>query len=78
LSVFKHFVFVRSWWTDPLFSCYVQWEKYNRKFTLKIEEKLIKAEQRETNCRLKLRRIALEILICLSLHDVAKVNFFYK
>ncbi|MDR1156228.1 MAG: hypothetical protein LBL04_16100 [Bacteroidales bacterium] len=77
LSVFKHFVFAGSWRTNPLFSCYGKPSITLVPLNLKIEEKLIKAGQRETHCELKLRTVALEILICLSLHNMAQSKHFF-
>ncbi|MDR1170974.1 MAG: hypothetical protein LBL24_00815, partial [Bacteroidales bacterium] len=63
--------------TNPRLACYGKFSVILIPLNLKIEEKIIKAGQRQTNGRLKLRSIALEILISLFLHNSAKVNIFF-
>jgi len=78
LTIFKHLVFVYSLGAYTLFASYGIPSNVLVPLNLKIEEKLIKTGQRETCCGLKLRFIALKILICLSLHNGVQSKQFYS
>ena len=77
LRVFKHLVFVNSRRTQTLLSGYSISSDILVPLNLKIDEKPIKTGKRKTCGGQKLRFMALEILIGLSLHNGTQSKQFY-